>query len=280
MKNALAFGTFDGVHIGHRRVLELPDGYYKIAVIFRQSPKSVISGSRDAIMTYEDKCRIIKKTGIDEIFTLDFSEVRDMAPGDFLKMIYGKFSPAAISCGFNYRFGKDAAGDTALLDSFCRKNGIEFYCCEPVVSNGEAVSSTAIRSYLKSGEMKRANELLTEAFSFSAEVISGDRRGRTLGFPTVNQRYPEELVPLKFGVYKSEIIFGGKIYSGITNIGIRPTFRSDYIISETYIHGFSGDLYGSTVTVRPLEYLRGEIKFSSAEALKKQIEADIASIKA
>lgn len=279
MKNALAFGTFDGVHIGHRRVLELPDGCHKVAVIFRQSPKSLMNGSREAVMTYKDKCRVIKNIGIDEIFTLDFAAVRDISPADFLKMIYKKFSPAVISCGFNYRFGKGAEGDTVLLEHFCREFGIEFHCCEPVTSNGQTVSSTLIRGYLKNGEIKKANALLTEAFSFSAEVINGDRRGRTLGFPTVNQKYPEELVPIKFGVYKSEVVFDGRNFSGITNIGIRPTFRLDYIISETYIHGFSGDLYGKNVTVRPLEFLRGEIKFSSPEMLKKQIEADINSLK-
>lgn len=279
MKNTLAFGTFDGVHIGHRRVLELPDGCRKIAVVFRQSPKSVMNGVYDAIMTYEDKCRIIKKIGIDEIFALDFDKVRNIQAADFLENICDKFSPVLISCGFNYRFGKNAEGDTALLGEFCRRKGIEFRCCEPVRSDGETVSSTVIRGYLKNGEIKKADALLTEAFSFSAEVISGDRRGRTLGFPTVNQKYPEELVKVKFGVYRSEVIFGGRTYSGITNIGIRPTYRSDYIISETYIHGFSGDLYGKTVTVRPLEYLRREMKFSSPDALKRQIQEDIESLK-
>lgn len=140
---------------------------------------------------------------------------------------------------------------------------------------GEPVSSTRIREYLKNGEIEAANALLTFPFSFTAEVISGDRRGRTIGFPTVNQKYPSELIPLKFGVYKSKIIADGAEYEGITNIGIRPTFKTDYIISETYIIGFSGNLYGKCITTVPTRFVRGEVKFSSVDELKKQIEADI-----
>ena len=148
-------------------------------------------------------------------------------------------------------------------------------CHDAVSVNGEPVSSTRIREHLKNGEIEAANALLTFPFSFTAEVISGDRRGRTIGFPTINQKYPSELIPLKFGVYRSKIIADGSEYEGITNIGIRPTFKTDYIISETYIIGFSGNLYGKSVKVEPLKFVRGEVKFSSVDELKRQIAADI-----
>ena len=112
-------------------------------------------------------------------------------------------------------------------------------------------------------------------FSYTAEVITGDRRGRTIGFPTINQKYPDELLPVRFGVYKSKVILGGDMYDGITNIGIRPTWQTDYIISETFIKDFSSDVYGKTVTVMPLKFVRGEVVFSSAEELKKQIQSDM-----
>ena len=275
MKRAIALGTFDGVHRGHRAVLSLPCNMKKTAVVFALPPKALLSGEPRALMTEKDKCAALEKIGIDEIYTLDFNEVKDMPPEDFLLFLKGKFSPALISCGFNYRYGKNAAGNTEMLGDFCRKNGIEFYCHTPVCEDGRPISSTRIREHLKNGEIEAANSLLSFPFSFTAEVISGDRRGRTIGFPTINQKYPSELIPLKFGVYKTKIIIDGTEYRGITNIGIRPTWKTDFIISETYIIGFSGDLYGKRVTTVPLTFVRGEVKFSSVEELKRQIENDI-----
>ena len=151
----------------------------------------------------------------------------------------------------------------------------EYICAEPVTYKGEIVSSTRIREMLRNGEVKAANEILYEPFSFTAKVMQGDKRGRTIGFPTVNQRYPENLVKLKFGVYKTKINIDGKEYCGITDIGTRPTFKTDYVISETFIKDFSGDLYGKELKITPLEFLRDEKKFNSLEELKKQIAEDL-----
>lgn len=278
MKNALCLGTFDGVHIGHRQVLSLPDDCRKIAVTFVKSPKSVISGVCEAILTFEDKCRLLKKAGIDEIYPLEFQKVRDIPADEFLNLLYKKYNPAVVSCGFNYSFGKNGEGNTKLLSDFCRDKGIELKCVAPVTVDGETVSSTIIRNYLKNGETERANALLFEPFSFTAPVKKGDQRGRTIGFPTINQQYPKELVKIKFGVYKASVIADGKEYLGIANIGVRPTYPSDYFISETFIKNFSGDLYGKNVKIIPLKFLRDEKKFSSLDALKKQIAQDLKNI--
>ena len=275
MKTALALGTFDGVHKGHRAVLSLPSGYKKTAVVFTLPPKSVLSGKPQSIMTAQDKFKVIKSLGIDEIYPLDFSDIKDMTAENFLLFLKNEFSPEYISCGFNYRFGKDAAGNTGLLQKFCDKNGIFLNCCEPVCVGGEPVSSTRIRELLENGDIEGANSLTAVPFSYTAEVITGDRRGRTIGFPTINQKYPKELLPVRFGVYKSKVILDSGEYNGITNIGIRPTWQTDYIISETYIEDFSSDVYGKTVTVIPLKFVRGEVVFSSAEELKKQIQSDM-----
>ena len=270
MRNAVALGTFDGVHKGHQAVLNLPGDCRKIAVTFMSPPKC-----GELIMSNEDKCRILKEIGIDEIFTLDFNEVKDISPIDFLDMVCKKYHPAVFSCGFNNRFGKGAQGDTVLLNSYCEKHGIEFMCAKPVMQNGEVISSTLLRQLLKNGEINKANGLLYEPFSFENEVIEGDHRGRTIGYPTVNQRYPESFVKLKFGVYKTKIIIDGIEYFGITDIGIRPTFATDYVISETFIKNFSGNLYGKKIRTVPLEFLREEKKFDSLEELKKQIAEDL-----
>ena len=278
MKTALALGTFDGVHKGHRAVLELPPEYKKIAVVFPLPPKAVISGNSIALMTPEDKCRALKNIGIDSVYMLDFCKVRDMPPQGFLEFLKDTFSPDYISCGFNYRFGKNADGDTLLLSEFCKENGITLKISEPVTDEGKTVSSTEIRSFLKNGEPEKANSLMTQPFSYTAPVIKGDERGRTLGFPTANQKYPEVLVPVKFGVYKSSVLIDGKAYTAITDIGVRPTFKTDYIISETFIKNFSEDIYGKEITVSLLSFIRGEKKFSSVDELVKQVRKDIGSV--
>lgn len=279
MKNAVALGTFDGIHKGHIKVLSLPCSYNKIAVTFKKSPKAVISGRDESLCTFEDKCRILKSVGINEIYPLDFNEVQTIKAVDFLDLLYETHKPALISCGFNYRFGENGEGDVALLRDYCNKKGIELNCAEPVTQNGEVVSSTLIRNYLKNGEIYKANQLLFEPFSFGGVVKHGEQRGRTIGFPTINQQYPKELVKLKFGVYKVRVVTDTGEYLGIADIGIRPTYPLSEVISETFISDFDGNLYGKTVRIIPLEFLRDEMKFDSLDDLKKQIIRDINKLK-
>ena len=275
MKNAVALGTFDGVHIGHRDVLSLPDDTRKVAITFSVPPKAVLTNNCELIVSHERKCDILKRLGIDEILTLEFGEVRMTGAVEFLDFIREKYAPDIISCGFNYNFGKNGEGNTEILKEYCKKYGLTFKCSNPVKIGEEVVSSTYIRNLLKSGELQKANSLLTEPFSFEGKVIEGHKRGRTIGFPTVNQKYPENRVKLKFGVYKTKVKFGNEEYEGITDIGIRPTFHSDYVISETFIKNFSGNLYGEKIEIIPMEFLREEIKFSSLEELKEQINKDL-----
>ncbi len=275
MKTAIALGTFDGVHIAHRVVLDLPDGYKKTAVTFKMPPKMFFENKKELLMTFEEKVNVIKNLGFQKVVALDFNQIKNTDPLEFLEFLYNEYNPAVISCGFNYRFGKNGAGDTDLLKDFCNQKGVKCRICDAVTKNGEAVSSTLIRNLLKQGEIEKANTLLKDEFSFSAKVIKGDKRGRTIGFPTVNQKYPEDLVKTKFGVYKTKVLFDGKEFEGITNIGIRPTFESEYVISETFIKDFSGNLYGKTVKIALRKFLREEIKFDSLEELKSQIQNDL-----
>lgn len=275
MKNAIALGTFDGIHKGHLAVLDMPDEYNKIAITFSYPPKVQNGAEARLIMTCADKCRVLGKIGINETVALDFERVKNIPAEEFLLSLYKEYKPSLISCGFNYRFGKNRTGSVDTVRKFCNSHDIEFSCKEPVTDNGETVSSTYIRSLIEEGRVDAAASLLAEPFSFETEVIKGDQRGRTIGFPTINQKYPVELVKLKFGVYETAVVVNGSEYRGITNIGVRPTFLSDYVISETYIENFSGDLYGESVRIVPKRFLRGEMKFSGLEELKSQIAADL-----
>lgn len=278
MKTAIALGTFDGLHIGHREVLDLPSDYKRVAITFKEPFKSFLSGKSELIMTFKDKENVLKELGFVEIVTLDFETVRNLSPTNFLYFLKEKFNPKFISCGFNYRFGKNGEGNTELLESFCKENDIKFNCVSPVKYDDLLISSTLIRQVLAEGKVSFANKLLTKPFSFEGEVIKGDKRGRTISFPTINIKYPKDLVTVRFGVYKTKITFDSKEYQGITNIGLRPTFKSDYIISETYIKNFSGDLYGKNIRITLLEFLRDEIKFDSLSDLKTQISKDLKKI--
>ncbi len=234
-----------------------------------------INGTTELIMTFEDKCNAIKKLGFQEIKALDFSVVRNISLTEFMEYLYTEYNPKYISCGFDYRFGKGGKGDVNILKQFCDQKGIELCVCREMQNEGETISSTSIRQMLKNGEIEKANLLLLNPFCFSAKVIKGKSIGRTIGFPTINQKYPDELVKVKFGVYKTRISFDTEVYEGITNIGIKPTVKSDFVLSETYIKNFSGDIYGKTVKIELLKFLREEKKFSSLDELKNQIKIDI-----
>ncbi len=275
MKTAIALGTFDGVHIAHRFVLDLPCEYKKIAVTFAVPPKMMFSRKTELLTSFSKKEELLKNLGFEQIEVLDFEKVKNTEPKEFLEFLKKEYNPQIISCGFNYRFGKNGAGDTELLKRFCLENGIECRICKPVEKDGKIVSSTLIRNLLKQGEIEKANQLLGNEFSFSAKVQKGDQRGRTIGFPTINQPYPEDLVKVKFGVYKTKVLIDGVTYEAITNVGIRPTYKSDYVISETFIKDFSGDLYGREIEIFLVKFLRDEIKFASLEELKRQIEIDL-----
>ncbi len=276
MKTAVALGTFDGLHTAHRMVLDLPNDYKRVAVVFKIPPKMVIYNNSELIIPFLKKCEYLKEIGFDEIVALDFPKVKDTSPEEFLNYLKNDIGADFISCGFNYNFGKNGSGNTETLKAFCKENDIKLCIAKPyILENGVTLSSSYIRSLLKNGEVGAANEFLYKPFSFTAEVLQGDKRGRTIGFPTINQKYPEHLVKLRFGVYKTKVLFNGKEYNGITDIGIRPTYETDFIISETFIKDFSGDLYGKEVTIIPVKFFRDEKKFLSLDELKKQIELDL-----
>lgn len=276
-KYAIALGMFDGVHIAHKAVLEgaVNSPYKSVAVTFSSIPFK----SGGSIMTTADKEEKLRSCGVDEVLFLDFFEVKDLSPEKFLAFLSEKYDIAKICCGFNYRFGKKAAGDTAFLEDWCAARGVELFECPEVVRDGKTVSSTYIKSLIAEGEAERARELLGEEFYFTAEVIHGDQRGRTMGFPTTNQLYPESIVKPKCGVYQTVVEIDGKCYDGVTNIGVRPTFITEYISAETYILGFSGDCYGKSVKTRLVKYLRGEKKFSSKEELAAAIKENAEYVK-
>lgn len=277
----IALGFFDGLHTAHKAVLneakkQAGDKLFPAVMLFNEHPRKVLNGDAvSSLLQNEKRDKILKNQGLEALF-VPFSEIKDMSPEVFVKeILVDAFNAKGVVCGFNYRFGKNGEGDSRKLQELCEKYALSVTVCPEYAIDGETVSSTKIRKAIENGEIGKANKMLGFPFGFSAEVFSGDKRGRLLGSPTINQFLPEGLSVPKFGVYASKVYFDGKEYIGVTNIGSRPTFQGNSVRSETYIVDFNGDLYGKTVEVEIYEFLRTEKKFPDAESLKMQIALDI-----
>lgn len=280
--SAVALGYFDGIHIGHKAVLNKAlekaeeKNLVPVVVLFDIHPRKLISGNVPPVLTGEEhKREILTNMGF-EIFDFDFREGMNYEAHEFIeKILLEKLNAKAVSCGFDYRYGKGGKGNAETMRESLSKRGIDFCAVEPVFLSDEIISSTAIRNFIEQGEIEKANAMLGEYFSYDFTVEHGDGRGRTLGVPTINQFFPQDFIVPKFGVYASETKIDGKVYPSVTNVGIRPTVSEDSMRSETCILDFSGDLYGKRVQVQLIKYLRDEIKFPTIEALKQAIEKDI-----
>lgn len=275
MKTAIILGTFDGLHAGHRAVIEKVKDFFSVAVTFDIPPKGIISGEPQLLILPDDRENRIKKLGINQVEMQSFEAVRKISAVDYLEFLKDKYNPSRIVCGFNYRFGYKAEGDVALLNKFCKKNGIDFICVPPVEKDCVVVSATNIRNLIREGKISEASSQIYGGFCFTAPVLHGDMRGRTIGFPTANQNYPENLVKLKFGVYITQVTIDAVQYSAITNVGIRPTYQTQTIGCETYIKDFCGEIYGKDMKVEFLQFVREEKKFLSLEELKNAILSDV-----
>lgn len=280
---AIALGYFDGLHLAHKTVINeavrfSSYGFVPAVLLFDEHPRSVISGdSVSFLLQKEKRDEMLKQMGVEPLY-IAFNDIKDMSPEEFIRdILIGKFGAGALSCGFNYRFGKNGSGDSSVLADLTEKYKLKLSVCPAFTVGGEEVSSTKIRNSVKDGDMERAADMLGFPFMFVSEVFTGDQRGRLLGTPTINQLLPEGLTVPRFGVYASKVYFDSNEYIGVTNIGSRPTFDGKSVRSETYILGFSGDLYGRRVDVHLHKFIRPEEKFSDADSLKKQIAKDVES---
>ena len=279
---AVALGTFDGIHTGHFDVINFAvisakkNGYIPCVISFYPHPQEILSGKAPyALMTPSERETVQTLMGVELCYMLDFCEIRNLSPRQFVKdILYDKLKVRSISCGYDYRFGEKGAGNAEILKSLCDEFKIELHVTEPVLCRGERVSSTRIRKEIENGNIALANEMLGRPFCYDFIVVGGLKNGRTIGFPTINQYFPEGFIMPKFGVYASRTFVDGWWKPSVTNFGVRPTVGSDRPISETCILDYSGDLYGENVRVELLEYIREEKKFSSLEALKEQIKID------
>lgn len=267
----MLLGGFDGLHIGHRRLLAqakrtgLPVG-----------AMTIVGGkSTDSLFTPRERELIFREVGVDFVFELPFAEIKAMSPQAFLELLVAEFSPKRYICGEDFRFGAGAAGTPALL----RALGAEADVLPLLEKDGEKISSGGIKRRVAAGEVATAAELLGQPFFLLGEVVSGRQIGRTLDFPTANILYPNGKCAPKIGVYETRVCVDGRVYKGITNYGARPTFDNDEVLTETYLDGFTGDLYGRELRVEFVRRLRDAQRFETAELLRAQLQKDIRQVR-
>ncbi len=282
VSRTVALGLFDGLHTGHRAVIATALQGDGVCAVYTFDPITVTTkpGAKQ-LMEREELHTRLEKLGVQEVFTADFTAVKDMSPAAFVEEILaGLLQAKQVVCGFNYRFGAQGAGDTDALKALCAAHGITVTVVPPTAINGETVSSTAIRTALADGDMAKARRMLSNAYALRLPVTEGQHLGRRLGMPTINQLLPTQRMAPRFGVYASAVEIGDQVYHGVTNIGLRPTVGADTPLAETWIDGFEGDVYGQTVNVYPVKFLRPEQTFSTLEALREQVIADAKAAKA
>lgn len=274
---AVALGLFDGVHLGHRRVLMNTLGAEGLvsAVLSFGDGAAALKTDAVTLCSEEYTASLLCAVGIEEWLQADFEAVRDLSPEAFVEQVLiSQLGAKRVCCGFNFRFGKGGKGDAALLGMLCEQHGVELVVAEELSDEGGTVSSDRIRRLIEAGEMQEATRLLGHPFVIDTPVSHGQALGRTLGSPTANQVLPAGFVMPRFGVYMSTAVIDGKSYYGVTNIGVRPTVGAPEPLAETWFDGFEGDLYDRTLEVVLTRFLREEMRFASVEELKMQIVAD------
>lgn len=282
----VALGNFDGVHLGHQRVLgkavevgrERRDKV--VAATFDPHPRAVLRPGTEPqlLTTLELRKEILMEYGADEVYVIRFDrDLSNKSPEEFVRdVLIGELEAGAVVVGENFRFGHKAAGHVEDLRKIMQEYGGDVYAVSIREANGEEeVNSTRIRELVAAGEMSYAAKLLGRPYLLRGEVVVGDKRGRTIGFPTANiVPALAALVPAR-GVYAGMVRFGGVEYAACTNVGVAPTFERGENRIEAYLLDFEGDLYGETVDVSFTKRIRGEKRFSGIEELKQQIARDV-----
>lgn len=282
-ETAVALGNFDGVHLGHRKVISLAleeaaNGLVPTVLTFSANPLEALGGeSGGKILSREEKIRVLEELGVGQLYLLDFETVRNLSAEEFVRdVLGGTLRAKKACCGFNFTFGRGGTAGSQELYQLCAEEGIRTAVAEAVMADGTPVSSTRIRGLIENGRVEEAAVLLGKAFAYESPVLHGRRLGRKLGTPTLNQAVPEGFVLPKFGVYVSNVTLpDGAQYAGVTNVGVKPTVGSDAVSVETWMPDYRGDeLYGRIVRTELLRFLRPERRFSGIDELRDAIRKD------
>lgn len=291
-RTVVTVGNFDGVHLGHQKILRAVEDYYTLHANLYKQPKFLIptvltfyphpacilrpEKAPALLMTLEQRLEAIEKAGMQAALVLNFTrELSQLMPEEFARRYLAEtLHTAAIFVGQNFRFGHRQAGDVELLREFGRRWDFEVEVIPPVVVDGVVVSSTAIRQALREGRVEDAHKLLGRPYALAGEIRPGTGQGSKLVVPTLNLATNQELLP-KHGVYATEVLLDGCAYQAATNVGVRPTFDGATTTVESHLLDFDEDRRTGPMEVRFLIRLRDEQKFANPQALREQVLRDI-----
>lgn len=279
-QNVIALGMFDGLHRAHRQILAearqvaQAGGMHSLVYTFSSLPSAYFGGEREMLFSPEEKVRAVAAMGIDYLAMRPFDrEIAEQSREEFARSLLERYRGGVWIAGYNFTFGRGAAGDAAYLSDYAAAHGVQCRIVQKMEQGGDAISSTRIRSAVRAGDMPLAAELLGRPYSIAGEIVHGREVGRTLGFPTANlYAAPGKLIP-PLGVYIARLrLENGESYGGITNIGRRPTLHNGADVSvETNLLDFAGDLYGQRAEVELLRFVRPERPFADLAALRAAI---------
>lgn len=279
----VTFGKFDGIHRGHKMLLDnllekKKEGLKAVVFTFDIPPRKEVQGdSGEVLTTNDEKMHVFENMGIDYVVECPFTaEIRNMEAVAFIRMIVEKLHVRCMVVGTDFHFGHNRAGNYKLLQKYAKEFGYEVQVVKKMQYESRDISSTFVREEIKAGHIEKANELLGVPYFIQGLVKHGNEIGRTIGFPTINLISDEEKLLPPFGVYVTKVFIGGEEYCGITNVGCKPTIEGNNPIGvETHVLNFADDVYDTMVEVEFLHWIRQEMKFDSIEALKVQLQQDI-----
>jgi len=288
-KTLLAIGVFDGVHAGHRHLLTqlqqraAETNLLSGVVTFSPHPQSVLHPARELpwLSDLDDRVTVLQQLGLDIVVVLTFTpKLAQLSAGDFMSLLKKYLKMQGIMVGPDFALGRGGEGDISLLRTLGDEMGFTVHVIHPFTSEGEVVSSTLIRQALARGDMGRVEKLMGRRFYLKGKVITSDKRGRLLGFPTANlDMKPGQALPDN-GIYATITQVNGKHFPSVTNIGTRPTFGEGERMVETYLLNYKGDLYGKQIMVQFVRKVRDEQRFSSADELVVQMRRDVQQVDA
>ncbi|MBN1224114.1 MAG: bifunctional riboflavin kinase/FAD synthetase [Candidatus Aminicenantes bacterium] len=281
-KTAVAIGNFDGVHLGHQKILETlifeseKYGLVSVALTFSPHPKKVVGKDPiKMIQSLGQRLKIIEQFHVHTVLILPFNkELANHTAEDFIQnLVLDPMKAEEVIVGKNFCFGRNRSGCSKTLCDLGEKNDFRVLIIPPVTVGGTTVSSSLIRRLLCEGNLEKANSLLGRPYEIEGTVIEGKRRGKSLGFPTANIRTDNEIIPR--GVFLSRTIVEGRDFPSMTNVGKCPTFDQSTTNVESYLLNFDSDIYGKIIQVRFLKKIRTEQKFDSTQDLSRQIKKDL-----
>jgi riboflavin kinase/FMN adenylyltransferase len=282
---AVTIGVFDGVHRGHQHLVRLllesarKDGLATVAITFNPHPRTVLRpGTAVTYLTsLEERVELLQGLGLDAVAVLPFtSELAQLSPNEFLAMLSQELEMRLLMVGPDFALGRNRAGTISVMRAAGRELGFRVEVAPLLSEDDEKVGSTVVRQALSEGDLERVTRLLGRPFSLRGPVIAGDRRGRTLGFPTANLAIGLDRALPAFGIYVTRAYLREHRYDACTSIGVRPTFDVEPRPTvEAFLIDFDEDVYGEELRLELLHRLRGEIKFDSVDDLVAQMHRDI-----